>query len=159
MKLILCPHCGDVVKLTIRVPRFCECGKSWGQYHKDGLNADIGGEAIPLGFANQSFIKALKDRPEEGEGSRFEAFVIPKKASSMHKKKDAPRPLKTWVASLWGTMMIFVAPTHAEVVEHILEKGYVEGIGPVDLGEHIWELPSGGYPENKVTLICKGKRE
>lgn len=31
MKLILCPHCHDVIKLAKTV-RFCECKKSGGQY-------------------------------------------------------------------------------------------------------------------------------
>ena len=43
---------------------------------EDGLNAEIGGRAIPLGFDNGSFVRALSDRPKEGLGRRFEAFVI-----------------------------------------------------------------------------------
>lgn len=78
MKLILCPLCWDVIKLSTKGLRRCECGKASGQYEKDGLNATISGTAIPLGFANPSLGKALQNRPENGLGQTFEAFVIPK---------------------------------------------------------------------------------
>jgi hypothetical protein len=67
--------------------------------------------------------------------------------------------LKVWMAHLWGHLMVFVAPTHQDVVKHIMKMGYVQGIGPMDLGDRIWELPAGGYPEGKVTLVCAGDRE
>jgi hypothetical protein len=76
MKLILCPVCQDVRKLR-QTATTCQCGASWGYYEKDGLNATIGGKAIPLGFANSSLVAAIKNRPQEGWGERFEAFVIP----------------------------------------------------------------------------------
>lgn len=75
MKLIFCPKCTDVVRL-LDFKRRCFCGSSWGQY-TDYVNAIIGGEAIPIGFSNPHFTQALKDRPEEGNGSEFKAFVIP----------------------------------------------------------------------------------
>ncbi len=76
MKLIFCPHCEDVVKLRTEFRRVCRCGKSGGMYQPDGLNAIIDGDAVPLGFLNSSFSDALKERPQSGMGSRFEAFVI-----------------------------------------------------------------------------------
>lgn len=76
MKLIFCPICQDVVKLDYD-PRFCECEKSSGYYMEDGLNAVIFGKAIPIGFANSSLAEALRCRPQDGMGKRFEAFVIP----------------------------------------------------------------------------------
>lgn len=76
MKLLLCPSCQDVRKL-LKSRTTCQCGSSWGQY-TDGLNATIGGKAIPLGFANSTLVTALRNRPESGDGSRFTAFVIPK---------------------------------------------------------------------------------
>lgn len=78
MKLIFCPKCSDVVKLSAKGLRRCECGKASGQYDKDGLNATISGTAIPIGFSNPSLSKALQNRPENGLGQTFEAFVIPK---------------------------------------------------------------------------------
>ena len=84
VKLILCPTCRDIVKL-VHARRYCYCSRSYGQYLSDGLQAEIGGEAIPIGFANQSFQHALENRPEEGAGSRFEAFVIPVKCDTITK--------------------------------------------------------------------------
>lgn len=90
MKLLLCPECQDVRKLgklrytTCECSKcvqlyatFCECGESWGYYRADGLNAIVDGEAIPLGFLNSSLVDAIRNRPVSGDGSRFEAFVIP----------------------------------------------------------------------------------
>ena len=75
MKLLFCSKCQDVRKLQYRRV-FCECGKSWGNYFEDGLNAYIGGEAVPLGFDNGSFKQALRNQPKRAPGKRFEAFVI-----------------------------------------------------------------------------------
>jgi hypothetical protein len=87
MKLIFCLKCKDVLKLHVGIRRDCLCGKSWGMYLENGLDADIGGRAIPLGFANSSFVAALKARPATGDGSRFEAFVIPEKCDTVHKRR------------------------------------------------------------------------
>ncbi len=81
MKLLFCPHCQDVLKL-LRKRRDCDCGASWG-YYEDDLVAKIGGDAIPLGFGNRSFIDALEGRPTDGRGSQFQAFVIPTSAPSV----------------------------------------------------------------------------
>lgn len=72
---------------------------------------------------------------------------------------EIKKKLHVYIANLWGYIMVFVAPTHRSVVEHILEMKYVEGVGPMDLGERVWELPDGGYKEGKVTLICAGDRQ
>ena len=79
MKLILCPDCQDVKKIRTEEIIYCYCGNSWGKY-LDDLHAEIGGKAIPIGFGNYSLVSALKNRPEEdnGSGGKFEAFVIPK---------------------------------------------------------------------------------
>lgn len=77
MKLIYCPDCDDVQKLVPLMKRKCICGNSWGYYYEDGLDAAIGGKAIPIGFNNQDLLRALKNRPQDGMGERFEAFVIP----------------------------------------------------------------------------------
>ena len=81
MKLLLCPvaGCADVRKLDQKTV-YCKCGASWGRYCEDGINAVFGGMAIPLGFGNPSLVEAVMKRPESGQGSRFTAFVIPKKA-------------------------------------------------------------------------------
>ena len=81
MKLLFCPRCQDVIKLR-HTKTVCECGSSWGQY-VDKLNAKIGGMTISLGFNNFSFHMAIVDRPLEGMGKGFEAFVIPKRCPTI----------------------------------------------------------------------------
>lgn len=81
MKLIFCPICHDVFRL-ISKKRSCCCKQSWGKYI-DTLNAEIGGSSIPLGFNNPSFIRAIKNQPKDGEGGRFDAFVIPKTCNTV----------------------------------------------------------------------------
>lgn len=76
MKLIFCPACRDIVRLTL-TPRSCTCGDAFGVYDDDGLHAFIGGSAIPVGFANSSFRAALRGQPASGDGKPFNAFVIP----------------------------------------------------------------------------------
>jgi hypothetical protein len=84
MKLIFCPLCQDVIKLTLAL-RYCQCGESHG-YYLDDINAQIGGKAIPLGFMNYSLAQAIKRRPETGQGQEFTAFVIPRNVSTIIKE-------------------------------------------------------------------------
>lgn len=84
MKLIYCPHCEDIRKLALKLTT-CECGRSYGRYDEDGLNAMYGGKAVPIGLANESFIVALANQPESGLGKRFVAFVIPKQCPTFTK--------------------------------------------------------------------------
>jgi hypothetical protein len=84
MKLIFCPLCEDVRKLHKEETK-CRCGKSSGKYLEDGLHAVIAGEAIPLGFSNPSFAEVLRNRPREGMGQDFVAFVMPKYAKRIIK--------------------------------------------------------------------------
>ncbi len=86
MKLIYCPACDDVVKLDTTV-RACKCETSWGYCKANGLNALYFGLAIPLGFANSTLVQAIRNRPDEGRGERFEAFVIPKSCPTFRKAK------------------------------------------------------------------------
>jgi len=82
MKLIFCPTCWDVIKLRNEKVS-CECGKSTGFYLEDGLHAEIGGEAIPIGFLNKSFVDAIQDRPQNGSGREFTAFIIPRECHTV----------------------------------------------------------------------------
>jgi hypothetical protein len=66
----------------------CECGASWGSYKGDGLNATYGGEAVPLGFANSSLAKALRNQPLVGKGRPFQAFVIPQVCDTCVKEES-----------------------------------------------------------------------
>lgn len=86
MKLIFCPHCYDVVTLTLQT-RYCACKKSSGEY-LDELNAVYSGDAVPLGIANLSFTKAVLEQPDLGDGKEFKAFVIPKQCDTFKFTKN-----------------------------------------------------------------------
>ena len=74
MKLIYCPICADIVKLR-RQDTVCFWGSSGGTY-LNNLDATYFGAAVPLGIANSTFAKAIRNQPEKGLGECFEAFVI-----------------------------------------------------------------------------------
>jgi hypothetical protein len=90
MKLLCCHQCSDIFSLTQNGPRSCECGAVNGTY-LDAGNAEVFGKPgrySVLGFANSSFIGAIKNQKEHGDlpgffGRRFEAFIIPEKAESV----------------------------------------------------------------------------
>ena len=123
MKLILCPHCHDIVKLVLNVQRGCECERSWGLY-EDDLNVVYGGDAIPLGFDNRTLLRAIKRQPPSGLGYRFEAFVIPRECPTFKREKEReslmcddhyyldvkfPKlPKINWGASLIATAILWI---------------------------------------------------
>lgn len=82
MKLIFCRACEDIIRLT-RETRRCECARAGGYYGDNGVDATYWGTAVPLGFKNSDFQRAMLDQPERGMGERFEAFVIPKDCPTM----------------------------------------------------------------------------
>ncbi len=82
MKLLLCKICEDIVKLDLTT-RSCHCGATGGHYQVDKLNAVYYGPAVPVGFSNPEFRKALREQPEYGMGKTFVAFVIPKVCPTM----------------------------------------------------------------------------
>lgn len=85
MKLLYCPLCQDIMKIGgYGQWRHCQCGASCGRYLADGLHAEYGGMAVPLGIGNLSFQEALKGRPDgPGEGELFDAFVIPQQCETV----------------------------------------------------------------------------
>ena len=78
MKLLLCKNCQDVIRLVQEEVRTCRCGKVSGKYINDLDAIYSGDDAIPLGFANSTLVKAIVNQPEDGWGKEFTAFVIPK---------------------------------------------------------------------------------
>ena len=85
-KLMVCTYCDDIISLRL-MPRSCECGRSKG-FLFDESRAEVNGKyAVPIGFANHSFINAVKFRPKRGLGLRFEAFVVPEVCEGI---KQAP---------------------------------------------------------------------
>lgn len=82
MKLFFCAVCGDVQALRPKV-RVCQCEQSGGRYLPDGVNAEVYGEAVALGFANLSLLDAVRTRPRTGLGKPFTAFAIPLACTSV----------------------------------------------------------------------------
>lgn len=76
MKLFYCNQCDDVVKF-VEVKRKCRCGKSWGQTLSDRLHAIYGGPAVPIGLDNMTLLRAMANRPQDGFGLGFLAWVMP----------------------------------------------------------------------------------
>ncbi len=90
MKLLLCRLCEDVFRILVNEERTCRCGRTKGRYEKDGLNAwyEGGAHAVPLGFANDSFIRAVYQQPASGSlGKEFTAFVIQKDCPTFKERK------------------------------------------------------------------------
>ncbi len=58
MKLLYCPHCGDLVRLYPE-KRFCKCGKSWGHYLEDKATTVQTWPGLSLGISNPDFEEAL----------------------------------------------------------------------------------------------------
>jgi len=85
-ELLFCMNCKDVFNLNMRL-KSCTCGRSRGRY-QDDLNASFKGSAIPLGFANKSFIAAIQNQPKEGPGRGFEAFVVESNCPTFKKLSD-----------------------------------------------------------------------
>ncbi len=81
MKLLCCLECKDVFSLSFTEKK-CSCGKTTGKY-LDVMNAEYKGPCVPLGFANSSFIEAVKNQPEKDWGKDFTAFVIQKQCDTM----------------------------------------------------------------------------
>ena len=87
MKLIYCKKCMDIILLTPEI-RECSCGECAG-FYEDDINAVVSGPCICLGFANDGFVEAIRNRPETGVGKEFVAFVIPKKVGTIRYVEDA----------------------------------------------------------------------
>jgi hypothetical protein len=98
LKLILCSTCKQVFSLSHDYTE-CKGGHAGGQYIDD-INAKIWGDSkkiFVLGFANSSFVSALRDQLNHGDlpkdfhyagqvvtkGRYFTAFVIPASAPSI----------------------------------------------------------------------------
>jgi hypothetical protein len=96
MKLLMCTECGDIFNLKYKT-KLCSCRKTEGRY-VDELNATYSGPAIPIGFANTSFLEASRrqslineieqdssEEPRVWAGEEFTAFIIPEWAPSLEK--------------------------------------------------------------------------
>lgn len=87
MKLLFCKKCEDLFTLRRFFARSCQCGATKGQYTNLTDAWYEGEHAIPVGFVNADFARAVRNRPASGSGERFEAFVIPIECPTMKRTK------------------------------------------------------------------------
>lgn len=114
MKLVCCIKCNQVFNLWYDYQE-CRGGHGGGQY-VDRLNAKVWGdptEIFVLGFANTSFIRALREQLNFGDqeaefmpgygvtpkGREFTAFVIPDAATSVVRVPDRFDPVEAQILS------------------------------------------------------------
>lgn len=76
MKLFYCRQCHDIRACRMDAPAECHCGSCTGHY-TDRINVVLTGPATPIGINNRSFLNALAQQPDSGQGREFTAFVIP----------------------------------------------------------------------------------
>jgi hypothetical protein len=109
MKLLCCTKCNQVFNLS-RYYKECDGQHGGGQYI-DNLNAKVWGDPariFVLGFANNSFVGALRDQLQIGDrpadfyyagkttskGREFTAFVIPSAVDSVIRVVDRFEPIE-----------------------------------------------------------------
>ena len=81
MKLLHCSRCQDIFSMTFSL-KTCSCGKTSGVYI-DALNVVYAGKyAICLGIDNQALDIAISKQSVDGEGVKFESYVVPSWCSS-----------------------------------------------------------------------------
>lgn len=76
MKLLQCSGCGSIFNLALQHLKSCDCGRTQG-FYRDNRLAFYTGPSVPIGFDNQSFHHAKLERPPEGRGTGFNAFIVP----------------------------------------------------------------------------------
>lgn len=114
MKLLCCGKCDQIFNLSFQ---YKECdGKHGGGQYIDRLNAKVWGDPtriFVLGFANTSFIAALRDQLEIGDsksefyyagkmtpkGREFTAFVIPEAVATVIRVMDRFEPVEVQLLS------------------------------------------------------------
>lgn len=84
MKLMFCRKCQDIFRLFSE-ELTCFCGHASGKL--DGQIAVIT-NGVPLTFNALSFFTAIKTRRSRGDGSPFNAFVIPETCRSVKYTKE-----------------------------------------------------------------------
>ena len=76
MKILMCEQCGDLFNLKPEL-KSCSCGKTKGKYCSNLLNAVIT-NGIVIGFSSETFLPAIRSKPNSGRGTNFIAFIYPK---------------------------------------------------------------------------------
>ena len=75
MKLLKCNKCQDIFNVDFTL-KTCSCGETKG-IHINRKTMVYGGDATCLGIDNNAFAIALNKQPVDGEGIKFESYVIP----------------------------------------------------------------------------------
>ena len=102
--------------------------------------------------------KKKKEKEIDTEKLLIQHMIQGHARAEQERLRELKEKLHVYIVHFGGTRMVFVAPSHGAVVEHVTEMGYAGDEGPIDLGERIWELPAGGYKLDQVTLICSGDK-
>ena len=71
MKLLFCPICWDVKKLTRMEVRKCKCGKARGQYLPNGDDVWVSPGALVLGLSNPDLYNASLKRLAGGDAEVY----------------------------------------------------------------------------------------
>lgn len=84
MKLVHCPHCGDVFNVEPEVWKQCTCEKVKARRATaDGHEVEVSAGAIVIGIPNESFRAAVKNRPRDGRGIFFSSYVLPQNCTTV----------------------------------------------------------------------------
>lgn len=83
MKLLVCARCGDVVALTPKRIRRCECGRTEGRYLEDGHHAEASGDFVAIGLNSANLVAAVRMRHTDRWQVRQEAWVIPPASATL----------------------------------------------------------------------------
>lgn len=111
MKLLLCADCNQIFNLS-RTYQECDGGHGGGQYTND-VDAQVWGDLTKifvLGFANTSFVSALRAQVNSGDlpadfgyagkvvskGRDFTAFIIPESAPSITRVTNRFEPIEVY---------------------------------------------------------------
>ena len=86
MKLIYCQECRAVLNLRFH-RKYCDCKKCGGYYESNGSDAHVWGPCIALGFANGSFLGAMRDINQD---ANFNAFAIPPSCKTITRHETEP---------------------------------------------------------------------
>jgi len=68
MKVIYCPFCNDLMKLTRAEVRSCKCGRVKGAYNQDGDTVWYNGVGRLYGVNNKDLALGVKDIPGDAPG-------------------------------------------------------------------------------------------
>ena len=93
MKLLFCPHCNDIQKLTRKEVRRCKCGKAYGRGLPDGSHVWVNEGTLVIGIANDDLLYAAGQRLAGGDAEIFITCWLFEKGYSKISLVDNPPEL------------------------------------------------------------------